>query len=182
MTPRACAQAIRKAHETGWRPMRFIASGCANKDTVMVPAGLEAGKGICRSVRSSRYVPDAEGRSGDVAYIDFMKARLPNADLGNFAARYGYMVAAGAGRGAEAVQEQSERENIMAQAANLKNVPLSLLLPGITLNTSPTGFPPDQGRLYGRVPRQPVGRGQRIAARLVTLTTCCRTLRRSVRA
>ena len=39
VTPRACAQAIRKAHETGWRPMRFIASGCANKDTVMVPAG-----------------------------------------------------------------------------------------------------------------------------------------------
>jgi hypothetical protein len=34
------------------------------------------------------------------------------------------------------------RENIMAQAANLKNVPLSLLLPGITLNTSPSDFRP----------------------------------------
>ena len=27
VTPRACAQAIRKAHETGWRPIRFISSG-----------------------------------------------------------------------------------------------------------------------------------------------------------
>ena len=39
VTPRACAQAIRKAYETGWRPMRFISSGCANKETVFVPAG-----------------------------------------------------------------------------------------------------------------------------------------------
>jgi ABC-type branched-subunit amino acid transport system substrate-binding protein len=46
VTPRACAQAIRKAYETGWRPMRFISSGCANKETVMVPAGLEAATGI----------------------------------------------------------------------------------------------------------------------------------------
>jgi hypothetical protein len=30
----------------------------------------------------------------------------------------------------------------MAQAANLKNVPLSMLLPGITLNTSPTDYRP----------------------------------------
>ena len=26
VTPRACAQAVRKAYETGWRPMRFISS------------------------------------------------------------------------------------------------------------------------------------------------------------
>ena len=30
----------------------------------------------------------------------------------------------------------------MAQAANLKNVSLSMLLPGITLNTSPTDYRP----------------------------------------
>src|SRR5262249_8802244 len=46
VTPRACAQAVRKAHEVGWQPLRFIASGCANKATVMVPAGLDAGKGV----------------------------------------------------------------------------------------------------------------------------------------
>src|SRR6476619_5209926 len=46
VTPRACAQAVRKAYETGWRPMRFISSGCANKETVMAPAGLEASSGI----------------------------------------------------------------------------------------------------------------------------------------
>jgi branched-chain amino acid transport system substrate-binding protein len=34
------------------------------------------------------------------------------------------------------------RENIMKQAANLKNVELPLLLPGIKVNTSPTDFAP----------------------------------------
>jgi hypothetical protein len=40
------------------------------------------------------------------------------------------------------------RENIMRQAANLKNVELPLLLPGIKVNTSPTDFAPiEQERL-----------------------------------
>ena len=34
------------------------------------------------------------------------------------------------------------RENIMKQAANLKNFELPLLLPGIKVNTSPTDFAP----------------------------------------
>src|SRR3977135_2295196 len=92
VTPRACAQAIRKAHETGWRPMRFIASGCANKDTAMVPARLEASQGIMSVVSLKPYLPDSKD-AGLVAYGDFMKARLPNVDPANFAAGYGYIVA-----------------------------------------------------------------------------------------
>src|SRR3954449_10758924 len=141
VTPRACAQAIRKAHETGWRPVRFIASGCANKDTVMVPAGIEAAQGIMSVVSLKPYVPDSKD-AGLVAYGDFMKARLPNVDPANFAAGYGYMVAQALVVVLEQCKNDLSRANIMAQAANLKNVPLSMLLPGITLNTSPTDYRP----------------------------------------
>ena len=34
------------------------------------------------------------------------------------------------------------RENVMRQAANLKNLELPMLLPGIKINTSPTDFYP----------------------------------------
>ncbi|HVC10745.1 MAG TPA: branched-chain amino acid ABC transporter substrate-binding protein, partial [Burkholderiales bacterium] len=34
------------------------------------------------------------------------------------------------------------RENVMKQAANLKNLELPMLLPGILVNTSPTRFYP----------------------------------------
>jgi branched-chain amino acid transport system substrate-binding protein len=141
VTPRACAQAIRKAFETGWRPMRFIASGCANKDTVMVPAGLEAAGGIMSVVALKPYTSDSKD-AGLIAYADSMKTRLPNVDPANFAAGYGYMVAQALVVVLEQCKNDLSRANIMAQAVNLKNVSLSMLLPGITLNTSPTDYRP----------------------------------------
>src|SRR3978361_880425 len=141
VTPRACAQAIRKAHGAGGRPRPFIASGCANKDTVMVPAGLEASQGIMSVVSLKPYLPDSKD-AGLVAYGDFMKARLPNVDPANFAAGYGYMVAQALVVVLEQCKNDLSRTNIMAQAANLRGVPLSMLLPGITLNTLPTDYRP----------------------------------------
>lgn len=141
VTPRACAQAVRKAHETGWRPMRFISSGCANKDTVMAPAGLDAASGIMSVVALRPYTADSRD-PGIVGYAEFMKARMPNVDPANFAAEYGYMVAQALIVVLEQCKNDLSRENIMAQAANLKNVALPVLLPGITLNTSATDYRP----------------------------------------
>ncbi len=48
----------------------------------------------------------------------------------------------------KACGDDLSRENIMKQATNLRNVPLPLLLPGITLNTGPEDyFPIKQMRL-----------------------------------
>ena len=141
VTPRACAQAIRKAKETGWQPMRFISSGCANKDTVMAPAGLDAASGILSVVALKPDMADSKD-PGLVGYADFMKARMPNVDPANFAAEYGYMVAQALIVVLEQCKNDLSRENIMAQAANLKSVTLPVLLPGITLNTSPTDYRP----------------------------------------
>ncbi len=141
VTPRACAQAIRKAQETGWRPMRFISSGCANKDTVMAPASLDAAGGIMSVVALKPFMADSKD-PGLVGYAEFMKARLPNVDLANFAAEYGYMVAQALVVVLEQCKDNLSRENIMAQAANLKGVALSVLLPGITLNTSAADYRP----------------------------------------
>ena len=64
------------------------------------------------------------------------------------------------------------RENLMRQAANLQKLRVPLLLPGITVNTSPTDFYPVQsvqlatlqGRDLGAVRRHHVGRKHLIAA------------------
>ena len=141
VTPRACAQAIRKAYETGWRPMRFISSGCANKEAVMVPAGAEAATGIM-SVGSLKPYSANSNDPDIVAYREFMKARLPNVDPANLAATYGYMVAQALVVVLEQCKNNLSRENIMAQAANLKDVSLSLLLPGVKLNTTPSDYRP----------------------------------------
>jgi branched-chain amino acid transport system substrate-binding protein len=57
--------------------------------------------------------------------------------------------------------DELTRENVMKQAANLKNVDIGLLLPGIKINTSPTDYHPieqmqmsrfngDHGELFGK--------------------------------
>jgi ABC-type branched-subunit amino acid transport system substrate-binding protein len=142
VTPRACAQAVRKAHEIGWQPQRFIASGCANKATVMVPAGLDAGKGVLSLGSLKPFVAEPKDDPSMTAYIAFMQKRLPNADINNVAGLYGYTVAEALVVVLRQCKDNLTRENIMAQAANLKNVPLSLLMPGITLNTTPQDFRP----------------------------------------
>ena len=49
------------------------------------------------------------------------------------------------------------RENVMKQAANLKNFELGMLLPGIKINTSPTDFLPDRADADGGVQRRALG-------------------------
>lgn len=142
VTPRACAQAVRKAHEVGWHPQRFISSGCANKATVMVPAGLDAGKGVLSLGALKPFVAEPKDDAGMTTYVEFMKKRLPNADINNVAGLYGYTIAEALVVVLKQCKDNLTRENIMAQAANLKNVPLSLLMPGITLNTTPQDFRP----------------------------------------
>ena len=69
------------------------------------------------------------------------------------------------------------RENIMKQAANLKNFELPLLLPGIKVNTSPTDFAPieqeqlakfdgEQWALFGEMHRRRQEVGPAVASAL----------------
>ena len=66
-----------------------------------------------------------------------MKQYLPNADLNNsnYAAGYHYATLL---IGAEGLQGRFSRDNIMKQAASLSEVPLPLLLPGMTVRPMPT--------------------------------------------
>jgi len=55
---------------------------------------------------------------------------------------YGYFDSGRPWFSAQAVGDTLTRENVMRQAANLKNFEPGLLLPGIKINTSPTDYYP----------------------------------------
>src|SRR2546428_365944 len=55
---------------------------------------------------------------------------------------YGYTVAQGLVHVLKQCGKDLSRENVMRQAANIKDLALPLLLPGIKVNTSPTDFYP----------------------------------------
>ena len=144
VTPRACSQAIREGYDIGWLPIRMLTSACTNPDTVLKPAGLEKAKGIL-SLIAFKQATEASRSDPEMAkYFAFMKARLPEAEPMTLYGVYAYSAAQAMIVVLQQCGDDVSRANLMRQAANLHGVPLPLLLPGITMNTSPDNFAPIQ--------------------------------------
>jgi len=142
-TPKFAAQAIRKAYDIGWKPQQFLNNVSISIATVLQPAGLEKSVGLI----SSGYIKDPNDPSwkdekATKDYLAFMKKYYPDGapeDINNV---YGYSVAQTLVPVLKQCGDDLTRENIMRQAANLKDLELPMLLPGIRINTSPTDFYP----------------------------------------
>jgi branched-chain amino acid transport system substrate-binding protein len=142
-TPKFAAQAIRKAAEIDWKPVHLLNNVSSSIDNVLKPAGLEASKGII----SSLYLKEAGDPQwhGDPDYKDWlawMKKYNPGAGTSDAFYVYAYAVSATLHQVLRQAGNELTRENVMRQAANLKNVRVPMLLPGITINTSPSDFAP----------------------------------------
>ena len=141
--PKFAAQTIRKAYDIGWKPRHYLSNVSASVGAVMTPAGPEKGVGIV----TSAYLKDStdpkwKDDPGMNEWRGFMAKYLPGGDLSDS----GYLFSYSACQTMEQVLRQCgndlSRENIMRQATNLKAVAGSTLLPGITVNTSPTNYHP----------------------------------------
>ena len=110
--------------------------------------------------------PQWEDDPGMKAFDDFLAEYFPKAIGPTAGDDWFYRPRFGAG--AEAVRRQPHRENVMKQAANLKDFRTTNLLPGITMNTSPTDFAPikqlqfrrfkgDRWELFGPVLNDEIG-------------------------
>ena len=142
-TPKFAAQAIRKTYDIGWTPVRYMTDVSLSIASVMKPAGLEKSKGVItanygKDPTDARWKDD-EGFKGWVAFV---AKYLTPADLTDSNAIYGYGVAATMVQVLKQCENDLSRENIMKQAANIKDLELPMLLPGIKINTSPENFAP----------------------------------------
>ncbi len=140
ITPKACSQTIRKVHNLGWRPTRFLFSGCLHVDAVLKPAGLEASKDLL-SLVALKTVSD-ETRSDPVVqkYLAFMADYYPEGVPKDGYNIYGYMIAHAIEEVISRAGNNLTRKNIMKQATSLKDFELPMLEPGVLVNTSPTDF------------------------------------------
>jgi branched-chain amino acid transport system substrate-binding protein len=160
-SPKFAAQAIKRAAEIGWKPVQFLASISNSVGSVLKPAGLEASKGIL----STNYLKDATDPTwkDDPAlqeWAAFMDKYFPEGDKTSTFSVYGYLTAQTMVQVLKQCGDELTRENVMKQAANLKDLELGMLLPGIKINTSPTDYFPveqmqmsrfngDHGELFG---------------------------------
>ena len=142
-TPKFAAQAIRKSADLGWNATRYLSYVSASVAAVLKPAGLEKSKGLITAtfgidVTDPRW-KDTPDMLAWKAFTDKYMSAIDFADG---------LASAGFGNAATVVQVLKQcgndlsRENIMRQAANLKDFHAPLLWPGITVNTSPTNYSP----------------------------------------
>ncbi len=142
-TPKFAAQAIQKAAEIGWKPVHILNQVSASVGSVLKPAGFENSQGIL----STAYLKDAtdpqwKNDPGLKDFFVFMDKYFPEGDKTNLFTAYGDSVAQTMVQVLKQCGDNLTRENVMKQAASLKNFELGLLLPGIKIDTSPTDFHP----------------------------------------
>jgi len=141
--PKYAVQAIKKAHEIGWKPLHFLNNVSSSLGTVLKPAGLEASRGLITALYMKEITdPQWKNDKGYQDWVAFMKKYYPEGALDDQSNAFGYNVAILMTHVLKQCGNDFSRENIMKQAASIKDFELPLLLPGIKVNTSPTDFAP----------------------------------------
>jgi branched-chain amino acid transport system substrate-binding protein len=142
-TPKFAAQAIKKVAEIGWKPLQFLNNVSASVGSVIKPAGFENSQDII----SAAYLKDAsepqwDNDPGMKELYAFLAKDYPEGNKLDQSVVVGYGVAQTLIQVLKQCGDDLTRENIMKQAANLKDFRTEVLLPGIKINTSPTDFAP----------------------------------------
>ncbi|MBI3994021.1 MAG: ABC transporter substrate-binding protein, partial [Candidatus Lambdaproteobacteria bacterium] len=144
-TPKFAAQAIRKTADLGWKPLHLLNNVSASVGSVLTPAGLANSKGIITATYAKDPTdPQWQNDAGYKRWVEWMKKYNKEGSLADSFNVYAYNVS----QTMEFVLRQAaktndfSRENLMRQAANIKDLELDMLLPGVKINTSPTDFYP----------------------------------------
>jgi branched-chain amino acid transport system substrate-binding protein len=142
-TPKFAAQAIRKAADIGWKPLHFLNNVSNSVGSVLTPAGLDKSVGLITSLYQKDPTDPQWQDSPEylewVAWMDKYNPAGAKTDQFNV---YGYNAAMTLVQLLKQCGDDLSRANVMRQAANLKNLELPMLLPGIVINTSSTDFYP----------------------------------------
>jgi ABC-type branched-subunit amino acid transport system substrate-binding protein len=140
-TPKQAAQAIKKIAELNWHPVQIVDINATSVGAVMKPAGLDAAKGVI-SVNYGKDPLDPTWKDdpGLKKYFDFMAKYYPDGDKDSNFNTYGYATTQLLIHVLKQCGDNLTRENVMKQAASLKDVSTDIALPGIKANTSPTDY------------------------------------------
>ena len=144
-TPKFAAQAIRKAYDSGWKPLHYLNNVSSSVGSVLTPAGLEKSVGII----SSQYLKDATDKqwANDPAlkqWREFMNKYYPDGNQADIFNVYGYTVGATLVQVLKQCGDNLTRENVMRQAASMKGFRVDTMLPGISITTGSDDFAPIQ--------------------------------------
>ena len=141
--PSNAAKVIRLAADLNWRPVFIMNQMASSIATGLKPAGLENAAGVV----TAAYLKDAndpawKDEQADAGWQSFLDKyhRAGGKDEG--AAMFGYAAAETLAQVLKQCGNDLSRDNVMEQAAALKDYQNSVLLPGIKINTGRWNFRP----------------------------------------
>jgi branched-chain amino acid transport system substrate-binding protein len=140
-TPKFAAQAIRKVHDMGWRPLHILNNVSVSVGAVLTPAGLDKSVGlITANFFKDSVDPQWQNEPDFKAYAAWFKKYYPEGDIRDSLNVAGYLIAQGTVHVLKACGDDLSRENVMKQMASIKDLQVPMMLPGIKWNTSATDF------------------------------------------
>jgi len=139
------SQMVKGVAEIGWKPELLFVPTSASSISFLEPAGLDNAVGLISSSNQKDTMdPQWADDPGVKSYFAFMKQYMPTADLSNSNYAAGYHYATLLMTVLSACKDDVSRDNILKQAASLKEVKLPLLLPGMSVSTGPDDYLPFQ--------------------------------------
>ena len=141
--PKFAAQSIRKAAELSWKPLFILNGVSTSTGAVMRPAGFENGQDIISAAYNKDPTdPQWKDDAGIKNFDAFLTKYFPEGNREDLSLMTGYNVAQTMVHVLKKCGDDLSRANIMKQAANIKDLQLEGLLPGVMINTSATDFAP----------------------------------------
>lgn len=138
-SPKFAAQAIRKTHELGWRPLKFLTYGSAQVRTTLTPAGLDASNGIL-TVADKKPLDDPKSDPEIQEYYAFLRKRVPQANPEQNVEAQAYVLSSLLVKVLEACGDNLTRENVMKQITSLKDIPIPMGVPGAFVTMTPSDY------------------------------------------
>jgi len=143
--PKFAAQAMRKAGDIGWKPVIYLNNVSSSVASAMKPAGLENVQGVI----TAQYLMDPTDKQWDAnndmkTWVAWMKKYNAGASLEDASNVFAYAVSSLMHETLKKCGDNLTHENVMKQAANFQKFRLPMVLPGITVSTSPTDYYPIQ--------------------------------------
>jgi ABC-type branched-subunit amino acid transport system substrate-binding protein len=140
-TQKAGAEQLRGVRKLGWSPLQLVCSIASSVEGVLKPAGLENAEGLISTAFAKdpldpTWADDAEVK----AFLDWAKANLTQGNPRDTGVVNGYITSYLVAHILRQAGATLTREHILDIATHLQDLRAPMLLPGITVTTTPTDY------------------------------------------
>jgi branched-chain amino acid transport system substrate-binding protein len=140
-TQKAGAEQVRGVRKLGWSPLHLVCSIASSVEGVLKPAGLENAEGLISTAYAKDPFDPAWADDADVkAFLDWEKANLTQGNPRDSGVVVGYIASFLAAHVLREAGSKLTRENVLRIATHIDKLRVPMLLPGITVSTTPADY------------------------------------------